>query len=103
MCKKYRFCYKSLKILSGDFFERNEAELWLPINMAPRPLVMPPVSLSRGDKVPHIFIRKSHQRARKFLISRGKRLLQEYLSTADIKVPFDSVSAHPNKIMRRPI
>src|SRR5262244_2080051 len=26
--------------------------------------------------VPHIFIRKSHQRARKFLIDSGKRLLQ---------------------------
>src|SRR6516162_9151313 len=44
--------------------------------MAPRPLAKPPVSLSVGDEVPHIFIRESHQRARKILIISGKRLLQ---------------------------
>src|ERR1700730_12154885 len=31
--------------------------------MAPRPLAKPPVSLSRGDEVPHVFIGESHQRA----------------------------------------
>src|ERR1700738_3638644 len=51
--------------------------------MAPRPLAKPPVSLSRGDEVPHIFIRKSHQRARKILIRSGKRLLQQNLPIAD--------------------
>jgi hypothetical protein len=43
-----------------------------------------PVSLSRGDEVPHIFIRESHQRARKILISGGKRFLQQNLPVADV-------------------
>src|SRR5467141_1148977 len=64
----------------GDFFERDEAKLCSPINMAPRPLSKPPVSFSLGDEVPHIFIRKSHQRPRKILISGGKRLFQQHRS-----------------------
>ena len=72
-----RYCCKSPKIPGAKFFERNEAHYDSLINMAPRPLAKPPVSLSRGDEVPHIFIRESHQRARKILISSGKRLLQQ--------------------------
>jgi|ERR1700730_4457039 hypothetical protein len=78
-----RFCCKSRKIPGDVFFERNEAKLCSPSNMAPRPLAKPPVSLSLGDEVPHIFIRESHQRPRKILISGGKRLLQQNLPTAD--------------------
>src|SRR5580700_7864604 len=78
-----RYCCKSRKIPGGDFFERNEANLCSPINMVPRPLAKLPVSLSRGDEVPHVFIGESHQRARKSLISSGKRLLQQNLPTAD--------------------
>src|SRR6266849_1041841 len=66
----------------GDFFERDEAKLCSPINMAPRPLSKPPVSFSLGDEVPHVFIRKSHQRPRKILISGGKRLFQQHRSKA---------------------
>src|SRR6202030_1378328 len=55
-------------------FERKEAKLSSPINMAPRPSAKSPVSFSLGDEVPHIFIRESHQRPRKILISGGKRL-----------------------------
>src|ERR1700736_2068552 len=55
-----------------DFFERNEAKPCSPFNMAPRPLAKPPVSLSLGDEVPHIFIRESHQRPRKNLDQRWK-------------------------------
>ena len=33
---------------------------------------------SLGDEVPHIFIRESHQRPRKILISGGKRLFQQH-------------------------
>ena len=72
------------KIPGVKFFERNEAHYDSLINMAPRPLAKPPVSLSRGDEVPHIFIRESHQRARKILISSGKRLLQQNLPEAAI-------------------
>ena len=68
---------------SGDFFERNEAKLCSPINMAPRPLSKPPVVFSLGDEVPHIFIRESHQRPRKILISGGKRLFQQHRSNPD--------------------
>src|SRR6516164_2325034 len=74
-----RYCCKSPKILGDDFLERNEAKLCSPFNMAPRPLAKSPMSFSRGDEVPHIFIRESHQRARKILISSGKRLLQQNL------------------------
>jgi hypothetical protein len=41
-----RFCCKSPKIPGDYFFERNEAKPYSPINMAPRPLAKPPVSLS---------------------------------------------------------
>jgi hypothetical protein len=78
-----RYCCKSPKTPSVKFFERNEAHYDSLTNMAPRPLAKPPVSLSRGDEVPHIFIRKSHQRARKILIRSGKRLLQQNLPIAD--------------------
>ena len=60
---------RAASAVRGDFFERNKAKLCSPINMAPRPLAKPSVSLSRGDEVPRIFIRESHQRARKILIS----------------------------------
>src|ERR1700730_15669185 len=72
-----RYCCKSPKIPGDDFFEKKEAKLSSPINMAPRPSAKSPVSFSLGDKVPHIFIRESHQRPRKILITGGKRLLQQ--------------------------
>jgi hypothetical protein len=78
-----RFCCKSRKIPGDDFFERNEAKLCSPFNMAPRPLAKSPVSFSLGDEVPHIFVRESHQQPRKILISGGKRLLQQNLPAAD--------------------
>src|ERR1700738_3238725 len=72
-----RYCCKSPKIPGDVFFERNEAKLFSPFNMAPRPLAKPPVSLSLGDEVPHIFIRESHQWPRKNFDHGGKRLLQQ--------------------------
>jgi branched-chain amino acid transport system ATP-binding protein len=36
---------------------------------------------SLGDEVPHIFIRESHQRPRKILITGGKRLFQQHRPT----------------------
>jgi hypothetical protein len=75
---------KSPKISGGDFLERNKVKLCSPFNMAPRPLAKSPVSLSRGDEVPHIFIRESHQRPRKILISGGKRLLQQNLPQPEL-------------------
>jgi hypothetical protein len=41
------------------------------------------VSLSSGDEVPHIFTRKSRLQPGEFLITSAKRLLQQYLPTAD--------------------
>ena len=81
---KCRYCCKSPKTPGDDFFERNEAELCSPINMAPRPLAKSPVSSSRGDEVPYIFIRESHQWARRILMSSGKGLLQQNLPLADV-------------------
>ena len=77
-----RYCCKSPRIPGVKFFERNEAHYDSLINMAPRPLAKPPVSLSRGDEVPHIFIRESHQWAIKIFVSSGKRLLQQNLPQA---------------------
>jgi hypothetical protein len=54
---------------SGDFFERTEAKLCSPINMAPRPLAKSPVSFSLGDEVPHIFIRDRTSGLEKNLIT----------------------------------
>src|SRR3984893_19562639 len=65
------------KIPGDDFFERNEAELCSPINMAPRPLRKSPVRLSPGDEVTHVCIRESPQRPRKTLINSGKRNLPQ--------------------------
>jgi hypothetical protein len=45
--------------------------------MALSSLPKSPVSSSLGDEVPHIFIRKTHLQPSKFLISSGKRLLQQ--------------------------
>src|SRR6202048_3971488 len=81
-----RFCCKSRKIPGDDFFERNEAKLCSPFNMAPRPSAKSPVSFSLGDEVPHIFIRESHQQPRKILISGGKRLLQQNRHLASFTV-----------------
>jgi hypothetical protein len=66
------------------FFEKNEAKLFSPFNMTPRPLAKPPVSLSLGDEVPHIFIRESHQRPRKKFDHGGKQLLQQNLPEGDL-------------------
>jgi hypothetical protein len=52
--------------------------------MAPGPLSKSPVGFSLGDEVPHIFIRESHQRPRKILISGGKRLFQQHRSKPEI-------------------
>src|ERR1700738_1363179 len=68
-----RYCCKSPKIPGDDFFERKEAKLSSPVNMAPRPSAKSPVRLSPKDEVAHVFIRESHQRPRKILISGGKR------------------------------
>src|ERR1700724_170527 len=46
-----RYCCKSPKIPGDDFFERKEAKLSSPINMAPRPLAESPVSFLLGDEV----------------------------------------------------
>ena len=55
-----------------------------PIDMASGSLPKSPVSSSLCDEVPHIFIRKTHLQPREFLISSGKRLLQQYRHKADV-------------------
>jgi hypothetical protein len=88
-----RFCCKSPKIAGDDFFERKEAKLSSPINMAPapRPLAKPPVSLSLGDEVPHIFTRESHQRPRKIFRPPGPYLLLSMPLTPDIAPVWEAV------------
>src|ERR1700738_1785009 len=92
-----RYCCKSRKIPGGDFFERNEANLCSPINMVPRPLAKLPVSLSRGDEVPHVFIRESHQQPRKNLISGGKSIFQQHRSKPEITAAHHWHPLHPDQ------
>src|SRR5438105_8451332 len=54
-----------------------------PIDVASITLPRPPVSLSSGDEVPHIFTRRSRLQPGEFLITSAKRLLQQYRPKAD--------------------
>src|SRR5258707_8325818 len=52
-----------------------------------------PVSSSSGDEVPHIFTRKSRLQPGEFLVATAKRLLQQYLPTADSCTATERASA----------
>src|ERR1700738_2763591 len=76
---------KSPEMPSGDFFERNEAKLCSPTIWHPGRCRSRLWVFSLGDEVPHIFIRESHQRPRKILISGGKRLFQQHRPTPEVE------------------
>ena len=57
---KCRLCCKSPKMLSDKFLAGILNKLQSPFDVAAGSLPKSPVSLSMGDEVPHIFIRRSH-------------------------------------------
>jgi hypothetical protein len=66
-----RYCCKSPKLSGDNFPATRRSDRRPPICVASITLPSSPVSLSLGDEVPHIFIRDSHQRPRKILITVG--------------------------------
>src|SRR5262249_3486379 len=77
-------CCKSPKLAGGNFPARGRLNQRTPICIASIALARPLASLSAGDEVPHIFTRKSCLQPGEFLITSTKRLLQQYLPTADL-------------------
>src|SRR5262245_47314567 len=74
-----RYCCKSRKLQGHEFFAKTSTEKQSPIRIASIALPKPPVSLARGDEVPHISTRKPHQPPLEFLTTCAKRLLQQNL------------------------
>src|SRR5215468_12136649 len=79
-----RLCCKSRKLQGHEFFAKTLTEKKSPIRIASIALPKSPVSLARGDEVPHIFTRKPHLRPLEFLITCAKRLLQHNRPTAKL-------------------
>src|SRR3982074_3757558 len=84
MSERCRYCCKSLKRRSGQFLAKERTERESPINTASNPLRESPVSLARGDLSPHIIIQSPRLRGGEFESHLQKRLLQQYLPTADM-------------------
>ena len=79
-----RYCCKSPKLPGDNFPAVRRFDRRPPIYVVSITLPRPPVSLSSGDEVPHIFTRKSRLQPGEFSITSAKRLLQQYLPEADI-------------------
>src|SRR5262245_25670530 len=79
MSEKCRYCCKSRKLQRHEFFAKTGTKKRSPIRIASIALRKSPVSLARGDEVPHIFTRKPHLRPLEFLTTCAKRLLQQNL------------------------
>src|SRR5512133_876208 len=79
-----RYCCKSPKLPGDNFPALRRSDRRPPIYVVSITLPRPPVSLSSGDEVPHIFTRKSRLQPGEFLITSAKRLLQQYRHLSDI-------------------
>jgi len=73
-----RLCCKSRKLQGSEFFAKTQSGKRPPIRMASFALPKSPMSLTRGDEVPHVLTRKSRLQPAEFLIISAKRLLQHY-------------------------
>src|SRR5262249_23084794 len=78
-----RYCCKSPKLPGANFPAVKKSDRRPLIRVPSIALPRSSASLSSGDEVPHIFTRKSRLKPGKFLITSAKRLLQQYLPTAD--------------------
>src|SRR5215510_3332162 len=72
-----RLCCKSRKLKGRKFFAKRRNGNQSPIRITSIALPKSPVSLSRGDEVPHIFTRKPRPRPAEFSVTSAKRLLQQ--------------------------
>src|SRR5262249_27119532 len=82
-------CCKSRKLQSHGFFAKTRSRRESPIRIPSIALSKSPVSLTRDDEAPHIFIRKTRLQPADFLNISAKRLLQQYLPIRDIGWLFD--------------
>jgi hypothetical protein len=73
-----RYCCKSPKLPGANFPAVKKSDRRPLIRVPSIALPRSSASLSSGDEVPHIFIRKSRLKPEKFLIASAKRLLQQY-------------------------
>jgi hypothetical protein len=84
MSHSCRLCCKSLKTPGDKFPARRRNKPRSLINVVSGSLPKPPVSLSPGDEVPHMFTRKPLLQPEKFAVDGAKRLLQHNLPLGDI-------------------
>src|SRR5215471_17752590 len=73
-----RYCCKSPKLPGDNLPAIRRFNQRPPICVVSIKLRSSPVSFSSGDKVPHIFTRKSRLQPGEFSITSAKRLLQQY-------------------------
>jgi len=73
-----RFCCKSPKMQAITFPTKRRHKSQTPIDIASRPSPKSPVSSSRDDVTPHMFISTSRLQPGNFMINDEKRLLQQY-------------------------
>ena len=81
----------------GDFFERSEAKLCAPINMAPRPLSKPPVSFFTRRRGPSHFYPRAPIAGGAVVAARSKRWSGGSTTAADQGIP----TASPTRSSRR--
>ena len=79
-----RYCCKSLKLPGGNFPAVKKSDRRPLIRVPSIALPRSSASLSSDDEVPHIFTRKSRLKPGEFLITSGKRLLQQNRHFSDI-------------------
>ena len=76
MSAECRLCCKSRKLQGSEFFAKTQSGRQSPIRITSFALPKSPMSLTRGDEVPHVLTRKSRLQPAEFLITSAKRLLQ---------------------------
>jgi hypothetical protein len=79
-----RLCCKSRKLQSYGFFAKTQSGKQSPIRITSFALPKSPMSLTRGDEVPHVLTRKSRLQPAEFLITSAKRLLQQNRHISDL-------------------
>jgi hypothetical protein len=79
-----RYCCKSRKLQSDEFFAKTRSGEQSPIRVACLALRRSPVSFTRGDEVPHVFTRKPRLQPAEFLNASAKRLLQQNRHIANL-------------------
>src|SRR5262245_21643324 len=79
-----RYCCKSTKLGGDNFPAVMRSDRRAAIFVDSTALARSLTRLSSGDEVPHIFTRKSRVQPGEFLVTSGKRLLQQYRHQPDV-------------------